>query len=196
MPLSCHLRPDEILYGETVFLRLPQKEELPFIRTLWNDIATMEKIGGVVPFPQKREANWYHHMIFPGNPADCYCLVFDPAGSPCGEISFHRWNEELRTADLNMKIIAASRGNGYAADALNTFLRFFFEKVSGAILFDDVAKENTAGQHLLRNRGFLEEQKPDGCLFRYTEKMFRETICAKLSGKQAAANGPSQGNAH
>lgn len=156
-PFSPHLASTDVLRGRKVRLRLPRRGELPFIRTMWGDPETMEPVGGPVDFPEARADDWFARMIQPGNPADCYCLIINEDGAPVGEVSFHHWNPQQRSADLNIKILAAQRRHGNAKDALDTFLEFFFVRVGGRLLTDDVAEANRAGQQLLTSLGFASD---------------------------------------
>jgi RimJ/RimL family protein N-acetyltransferase len=168
-----HLTPTDVLYGRKVHLRLPRYSELPFIRTMWGDPETMEPVGGPVDFPEARANDWFARMIQPGDPADCYCLIVNEAGAPIGEVSFHHWNPRQRSAELSIKVLAARRGHGYAKDALDAFLEFFFVRVGGELLTDDVAGTNRAGQQLLTSRGFAGDHSVQGiCRMRMTKQTY------------------------
>ncbi|MFC1597680.1 GNAT family N-acetyltransferase [Planctomycetota bacterium] len=149
-----HLAPKDVLDGQKVRLRPPRVDEFPFIRALWGDPDTMASVGGPVDFPESKAREWFRRMVEPGGASDCYCLVLNEDDVPVGEISFHHWDAEQRSADLNVKILAVSRGHGYGRDALRTFLEFFFGRVGGHFMTDDVALKNRAGQQLLASMGF------------------------------------------
>lgn len=144
----------EVLRGRNVHLRPPRVDELPFIRALWGDPETMSAVGGTIDFPEPMAREWFARMVDPGGPANCYCLIYDRNDEPVGEISFHRWDAEKRSAGLNIKVLASRRGQGYAKDALDAFLRFFFGRVGGQVMVDDVALDNRVGQQLLESIGF------------------------------------------
>jgi RimJ/RimL family protein N-acetyltransferase len=154
-----HLAQDTVLTGHLVYLRLPRADELPFIRALWADPETMKPVGGPVIMSETQAEQWFSRMVDPGSPANCYCLIFTSDDIPVGEISFHRWDPGTRSADLNAKILATHRGNGYGKDALQTFLTFFFNTVGGRIMHDDVALGNKGGRHLLISLGFEQDTR-------------------------------------
>jgi RimJ/RimL family protein N-acetyltransferase len=90
-----------------------------------------------------------------------------------GEVSFHRWNPENKTAGLNIKVLACHRGKGYAKDALRAFLAYFFGPFGGLTMTDDVGLHNHAGQWLLSHFGFQRDSgRKDGCMMRMTKEMF------------------------
>jgi RimJ/RimL family protein N-acetyltransferase len=171
-----HLTPTDLLQGRKVHLRLPRYSELSFIRTMWGDPQTMEPVGGPVDFPEARAKEWFARMIQPGSPADCYCLIISQEGAPVGEVSFHQWNPKERSAVLNIKVLAAQRAHGYAKDAIDVFLEFFFVRVGGELLTDDVAGTNRAGQQLLTSLGFAGDNLVQGiCRMMMTKRMYESS---------------------
>ncbi|MGD1002277.1 MAG: GNAT family protein [Candidatus Brocadiia bacterium] len=169
---SNHLASNEVLHGRKVYLRLPHLDELSFIRALWGDLETMALVGGPVEFPEPKAREWFTHMVAPGGPANCYCLIFTQDHTPIGEISFHRWDSKERSAVLNVKVVATQRGHGYAKDAILALLAFFFGRVGGRLMTDDVAVDNLLGQHLLRSLGFdRDDTATDVCRMVMTRQM-------------------------
>ena len=158
MAQNTHLAPTDILRGENVYLRLPCAEELGFIRALWGDPETMASVGGPVNLPETEAHAWYARLVEPGSSSNCYCLILDMNHVPVGEISFHHWDSETRSATLNVKIHAAHRDHGYTKDAVRTFLDFFFGRVGGRTMSDDVAVDNEAGRRLLESMGFERDE--------------------------------------
>lgn len=143
--------------GYLVYLRPPHSEELSFIRRLWSDPETMEPVGGPIELCDADAPDWFARMVDPGSTKDCYCLIFDKDDTPVGEISFHEWNPQDRTAKLNLKVQAFHRRRGYAKDALRAFLGYFFDRLGGESITDDIALPNAAGRHLLASVGFQED---------------------------------------
>ena len=136
-----------------VRLEVPGVSDLGFIRHLWADRETMEPVGGPWNLSPEAASDWYGRWVAPGSADRAYWLV-KSGGVPVGEISFRGYDARERVADLNLKIAAWARGQGYGRLALRGFLRFFFRDLAGASLVDDVALENAAGQALLLSEGF------------------------------------------
>ncbi len=167
------LTQEDVLRGKCVYLRPPRLDELPFIRSLWADPKTMAAVGGTVDWPLARARKWFAHMVHPGTSDNCYCLIFNEKGTPVGEISFHRWQPEEKTAELNVKILAPHRRRGYARDALGVFLGYFFGQFGGEVMIDDVALDNRAGRHLMAALGFRHDaERTDVYRMRMTKRMF------------------------
>jgi RimJ/RimL family protein N-acetyltransferase len=170
---SSPLSSENLLKANSVYLRKPHKGELQFIRKLWTDPDTMAPVGGTVEFSDEKMARWFTRMVDPGNPADCYCLIFNKEDEPVGEVSFHRWNPESKTAGLNIKVLACQRGKGYGKDALGIFLAYFFGPLGGLTLTDDVGLHNLIGQRLLSHFGFQSDSgRKDVCMMCLTKEMF------------------------
>ena len=53
---------------ERVRLRPPTRADLPFIRGLWADVATMEAVGGIVTLSADAAEAWFRRMVDPGAP--------------------------------------------------------------------------------------------------------------------------------
>jgi len=168
-----HLAPTDVVHGQKVYLRLPRVDELSFIRTLWGDPDTMAPVGGPADFPETKAREWFARMVQPGDPSNCYCLVYNQEDAPVGEVSFHGWDSDKQSANLNIKILSACRGQGYAKDALRAFLKFFFVGVAGRMMSDDVALTNQAGRQLLESVGFRKDDAVlDVCWMSMTRRMY------------------------
>ena len=77
------------------------------------------------------------------------------------------------SARLNVKILAAHRGQGYAKDAVRTFLACFFGRIGGRLMIDGVAVANRAGQQLLASIGFARDDSiQDVCSMAMTSQMY------------------------
>jgi RimJ/RimL family protein N-acetyltransferase len=118
----------------------------------------MAPVGGTFEFPESKEREWFERMVHPGSLKNCYCLIFNEKGIPVGEISFHHWDSESRSAELNVKVLASHRGHGYAKDAMRVFMGHFFGAVGGEVMIDDVALDNLGGQRLLNSFGFTQDE--------------------------------------
>ena len=176
-----YTRLTDTLRGKLVYLRQPKRDEVPFVQALWADPATMEAVGGHWPLPTEKFDRWYAYVVDPGSPGGCYCLIFREDDIPVGEVNFFQWNPEDRSAVLNIKVMAKYRGHGYGADALTTFLSWFFNQAGGRKMIDDVALKNPGGRRLLESVGFeqVHNRNPahdcdaaDVCMLDITKEMF------------------------
>lgn len=168
-----HLGPENVLPGQLVGLRPPRIEDLSFIHSLWTDPETMEAVGGIVDYSEDKMRDWLGRLVDPDGRKDCYFLILNGNAKLIGEICFHHFNSEDRSARLNIKVHAEQRGRGYGKDALVTFLAFFFRKVGGRMMTDNVGINNHLAQHLLLSCGFeIDECCSDVCMMVMTRDMY------------------------
>ena len=142
------------MHAKAALLRQPSWADMEFARCLWADPETMEPVGGPIRLTDEQLHKWFHRMVEPGNPRDCYRLICDELDQPVGEISYHRLDVHTMTAEFNIKIASQFRGRGFAKAAMRQFFEIFFGDLGGRVLVDEVAARNPVGQHLLKNFGF------------------------------------------
>ncbi len=140
--------------NQIVSLKIPQWEDMDFIRRMWADPETMAPVGGPVRLNDEEAARWYAAKIAPGGQQDRYRLILDPNGKPIGEISYHRMDLGAMTAEFNIKVLHSERRRGYGRAAMIMFLDEFFNQIGGQVMNDDLALENRAGQQALLEFGF------------------------------------------
>ncbi len=148
------LRINKVLKGDKVYLRQPKLSEMKLIQSLWGDKATMEAVGGTIELTDEKAKLWYEKMIEPGRETDRYFLIFNATDDFIGEVSFHRYSSETKTADFNIKILSIYRGKGYSHEAIKLILDYYFREFGGEVILDDIAKGNTGGQQALLKFGF------------------------------------------
>lgn len=151
------------LLNKMLVLRRPTEQDLDFIAWLWQDLATTAILGGPFDFPVQDRPAW---LAATNTNTRQYFLVL-VNNEPVGEVSFRDFNPESGKAFLNIKIAAKYRGNGFAGQALELFLDFYYNDFGGSCLQDEVRKKNTAGIKLLEKFGFI-------CIHETTETLFLE----------------------
>lgn len=163
-----------VITGTKVSLRRPTTEDLPYIRSLWADPATMEAVGGPVTRTLEQMEVWYRRMVDPGSPHDRYFLIRDREGTPIGEASFHRYDPAAKSAELNIKIEARHRYRGHGPEALRLLLGYFFYEFGGEMMLDPVRPENGNGWRAMIRAGFEHDRsRSDVCLLRLTKERWR-----------------------
>jgi RimJ/RimL family protein N-acetyltransferase len=135
-------------------LRQPNENDMQFIRWLWSDPETMKPVGGPIYLTAEQAQHWFNRMIKPGSTSECYCLIFNSENEPIGEISFHRLDSVSMRGEFNVKIASTKQGKGYAKKAMLLFLDFFFNKLGGQVMIDNIALDNFKGQQVLLRFGF------------------------------------------
>lgn len=161
--------------GQLIYLKSPDFNELDEVAKLWSDEATMKEVGGTVVFKKERYQDWYQRMINPGDGKNHYCLIYNNQNKVVGEVSFHRFNSDEKSAEFNIKIYDSQRGNGYAKEATFLMLDYYFNEFGGESMLDEVI--NIKGQQALIKFGFEEVKVTEqGVLFRMTKTNFQRLI--------------------
>jgi len=133
----------------------------------------MEALGGIVDYSEEKMRNWFRRLVDPGGSTDCYCLILNEDAKPIGEVSFHSFDSENRSARLNIKVHASQRGHGYGKDALVTFLTFFFGSVGGQAMTDPAGLDNDLAKRLLLTSGFeIDNNYSDVFMMFMTREMY------------------------
>ncbi|OGE82931.1 MAG: hypothetical protein A2Y39_07275 [Candidatus Delongbacteria bacterium GWF2_40_14] len=115
----------------------------------------MADVGGIVSVDEVGYRKWYESMFVSGKDKNCYYLIF--VENACtGEVSFHRFDPEKKTAELNIKVKYEFRGLGISRKALDHILSVFFDEWNGLEMFDTLWKENRNGIEVLKKYGFKE----------------------------------------
>ena len=117
----------------------------------------MKEVGGPIEYSKEKILKWYSNYMDPGKSSNCYFLIYDEGGTPIGEVSYHGWCFSKKEANLNIKIESKYRGRGYAGDALDSFLKFFFVTAGGEKLIDDLNPKNLGAKYFLEKFGFIEQ---------------------------------------
>ena len=98
-------------------------------------------------------------------------MVYNENQRPVGEISFHCYDENEKSASFNIKIQARYRGKGYAKATMDLMLDYYFNEFGGEVMIDEVINER--GIRVLMSYGFEKVDKTEvGILLRLTKDKF------------------------
>ncbi|MFD3157727.1 GNAT family N-acetyltransferase [Haloimpatiens sp. FM7330] len=163
--------------GNLIYIKQPEFCELFYVKKLWSDKETMNDVGGPIDFPEKRWECWYKRMVRPGDGKNFYCLIYNNENKVVGEVSFHRYDEENKVAEFNVKIESKYRGRGYGKEAIKLVLNYYFYEFGGQVMMDEVINEN--GIQTLKKFGFeVVSQTENSTVFRMTKKRFNDRLKA------------------
>ncbi|MGG7142568.1 GNAT family N-acetyltransferase [Clostridium nigeriense] len=169
--------------GKLVYIKMPEFNELSFVKELWGDKKNMGDFGEVYSFPKEKWEMFYKKMVNPTDGKNFYCLVYDTMDRPVGEVSFHGYNSATKVARINIKIHYDHRGKGYAEEALILLLEYYFLEFGGEAIIDSVI--TNAGKSLLGKIGFeeLNNFRNQGT-YKLTKKKF---LSCKIKSKKSIA---------
>lgn len=163
-----------VLNGDVVTLKTPDKEDMEYVKQLWSEEETMKEVGGPINLSEEKAEKWYKSVVCPGKDTDRFFLIYVD-GSPIGEVSFHRFNKAISTAEFNIKIQSNKRGNGFYKEACTLILDYYFNLFNGKVLLDPVAPNNILGQKALEKLGFERtEEKEEHVLLKLTKEKFNK----------------------
>ena len=129
----------------------PTYEQLEYTKHLWLDEKTMSDVGGTHELSDGQWWAWYQKMVMSTDSVNQYFQIYN-GDIPVGEISFHRYDVNTKSADLNFKIEHRHRRNGYAKQAFKLFKEYFFNEFGGKVLKDNVL--SLSGIEFLPKLGF------------------------------------------
>ncbi|MDV4152561.1 GNAT family N-acetyltransferase [Clostridium sp. AL.422] len=140
--------------GKLIYIKMPEFNELAFVKELWGNRKNMNDVGGVYSFPEEKWGMFYKKMVSPTDGKNFYCLIYDLNDKPIGEVSFHGYNSATKVARINVKVHYEHRRKGYGEEALRLLLEYYFFEFGGQAIIDSV--KNDEGKFLLKKIGFEE----------------------------------------
>ena len=140
--------------GKLIYIKMPEFNELAFVKDLWGDKKNMGDFGEVYSFPKEKWEMFYKKMVTPTDGKNFYCLIYDLKDNPIGEVSFHGYNSATKVARINIKVHYGYRKNGYGEEALRLLLEYYFFEFGGEAIIDSVKTDE--GKSLLKKVGFEE----------------------------------------
>ena len=143
--------------NKSVYLKIPSFYELSLTKDLLSDKLTMsfnDKWGGTVDFDSSKWSNFFNEYINDDNENE-YFHIYNDDNIFVGEIST-RFDKQYDSFVLNIKVKYEFRGNNYADDALEVFLKYLFNDKKINKIVDNVASDNLEAIRFLKKNGFSE----------------------------------------
>ena len=138
--------------GKSVYIKMPEFNELAYVKELWGDKKNVGDSGEVYSFSRDKWEMFYKKMVYPTDGKNFYCLVYTLDNKPIGEVSFHGYNSATKVARINLKIHYNYRRNGYGEEALRLLLEYYFLQFGGQAIIDTIQTEEA--KFLLKKLGF------------------------------------------
>ena len=142
-------------------IRATRHEDLPFLRTLWNDGEVMRYKGyphGMhvtdacmeqwwTMTPQARSTGASDSPLAPP-----HCVIELLDGTPIGELTYSV--DAQQRALIDLKLASPFRGHGYAAETLTAVLRELFATAAVKKIVMEPSPTNDAARKMLQRCGF------------------------------------------
>ena len=155
--------------GTRVLIRPTVQDDLPFLRTLWNDGQVMRYLG----YPEGMHvtdegmAHWWaltpqthgeknNNSSYLATP---HCMITLLDGTLIGEFDYSVDNNKRARVDL--KLAMKFWGQGYATEALTLALRELFATGAADRVMVEPSPENTAAHELYKRCGFRPKPTED-----------------------------------
>lgn len=169
--------------GKIVYIKMPEFNELAYVRELWSDKKNIGDTGEVYSFSRDKWEMFYKKMVHPTDGKNFYCLVYNLENEPIGEVSFHGYNSATKVARINLKIHYNYRRRGYGEEALRLLLEYYFLQFGGQAIIDTT--QSKEAKLLLKKLGFEEISSfKSHCTFKLTKKTF---LAGNLNSKKVVA---------
>jgi RimJ/RimL family protein N-acetyltransferase len=148
-----------IIRGERVFLRAPERTDIPTFVRWFNDAAVVDNLAMRAPMSVAGEEAWFDRMLAAQGVTDHHfvvCLLAD--GRPIGTAGLHALDLANGTAEFGIAIGETDEwGKGYATDALRAMCEFGFGELRLERIGLEVFDGNDRGRRAYEKAGFVHE---------------------------------------
>ncbi|MEP6680417.1 MAG: GNAT family protein [Chloroflexota bacterium] len=148
-----------IIRGEKVYLRPPERTDVPLFVAWFNDANVLRHLDMRAPMSVAMEEGWFDRMLGTEGKTNYHfviCLIAD--GRPIGTAGLHDIQERTGKAEFGIAIGETDEwGKGYGTDALNAICDFGFGELRLERIELRVYAENERGRRAYFKAGFLHE---------------------------------------
>lgn len=148
-----------IIRGEKVYLRPPERTDVPLFVAWFNDANVLRHLDMRAPMSVAMEEGWFDRMLGTEGKTNYHfviCLIAD--GRPIGTAGLHDIQERTGKAEFGIAIGETDEwGKGYGTDALNAICDFGFGELRLERIELRVYAENERGRRAYCKAGFLHE---------------------------------------
>lgn len=142
------------LNGEKVNIRLIEKNDMPFVQELWGNEETMLAAGGAYKLKTEDFEKLFHILRKEDDSVNNHYII-ETKDKLIGDISVRKFIDTSRVAQIDMKIDSSERNRGYAKEALELYLNYFFNEIKGNEIVFELWLHNYFVQHKLEDYGFV-----------------------------------------
>ncbi len=152
----------------SVYLRPPEKDDIPLFVTWFNDYAMSRTLGIRAPMSVAMEEQWYERSVADQGKTGYHfvaCLLEDDR--PIGTIGLFDLDLHNGSAGLGISIGAASdRGRGLGSDMIRALVAFGFGSLRLERIWLDVFDFNPGARRVYQRVGFVDEGVSRHAIFR------------------------------
>ncbi len=161
-------RPEPLIHGERVWLRPPERADIPTFVRWFNDAGTTRYLMARVPMSLAGEEKWFEGMLErqgKGSYHFVICLLKDDL--PIGTIGLHDIDHVNGNAAAGIMVGRPELwGQGLGTDAMNALLDFGFGELRLERIWLEVYDFNKRGRRSYEKCGFVHEGTLRRALYR------------------------------
>ena len=152
-------RPLPILRGEHVYLRAPEREDLPTFVRWFNDAPVTHHLAMFAPLSMAAEQAWFERMLAAQGTTDYHFVICLRADNrPIGTAGLHAIDARNGSAEFGIAIGEKEEQNrGYGTDALRVICDFGFGDLRLERIGLDVYAGNDRARRAYEKAGFVHE---------------------------------------
>ena len=145
-----------LIRGELVFLRPPERSDLPTFVRWFADADMSSLLGNRAPFSEAGEEQWFsRHLEMQGKDVYGFVMCRLEDGAPFGTITLMHIDRDNGTAGVGIAIGEKSMwGKGFGTDAMRALLDFGFGEVRLERIWLDVYDFNKRAVRSYEKAGF------------------------------------------
>lgn len=147
-----------IIRGERVYLRAPERSDIPDFVRWFNDADVLRNLAMRAPMSQAAEERWFDDMLTRQG-ADLHLVICMTADDRAiGTVGLHGIDQTNGTAEFGIAIgESAEWGKGYGTDATRAICDFGFGELRLERIGLHVYADNERGRHTYEKAGFTLE---------------------------------------
>jgi RimJ/RimL family protein N-acetyltransferase len=160
-----------VIRGERVYLRSPERSDIPTFVRWFNDSETISYLSMRAPMSEAAEEQWFTEMTtHDGKDAYHFVMCRLEDDSPIGTIGLFRVDIVNGNAGIGIAIGEKSLwGRGLGTDAMNALLDFGFGQLRLERLWLEVYDFNARGRRSYEKSGFVLEGTERHAIFKRGE---------------------------
>jgi RimJ/RimL family protein N-acetyltransferase len=152
-------KPPPIIRGEHVYLRAPERSDLPDFVRWFNDASVTHHLAMFAPMSMAAEQTWFERMLAAQGTTDYHfviCLRADDR--PIGTVGLHAIDARNGSAEFGIAIGETEEQNrGYGTDSLRAICDFGFGELRLERIGLDVYAGNDRARRSYEKAGFVHE---------------------------------------
>ena len=168
------------LYGEKIYLRALESQDLEFLYTVENDMSFWEISNTQTPYSKHVLTQYLanaHQDIYEAKQLRLV-IVDKKNDQPIGWIDLYDFNPQHKRAGRGILLIETARNQGFAFEALTILIKYCFKNLNLHQVFASISHDNKASLSLFKKHDFKQIGIRKDWI--YHENSFKDEILLQL----------------